>query len=86
MIFICTILIIVGIITITAGDRLMPMSGKDMLKLFIKGGWQVLRQKGSHVAVGKKGQVETIPMHRELAKGTEHGLMKRLRAKENQSK
>ncbi len=57
----------------------MPMSGKDMLKLFLKDGWHVLRQKGSHVAIGKNGQVETIPMHRELAKGTEHGLLKRLK-------
>ena len=69
-----------------AGDSLMPMSGKDMLKLFLKDGWLILRQKGSHVAVGKNGEVETIPMHRELAKGTEHGLLKRLRAKESQSK
>jgi predicted RNA binding protein YcfA (HicA-like mRNA interferase family) len=68
------------------GDRLMPMSGKDMLKLFLKDGWLVLRQKGSHIAVGKHGQVETIPMHRELAKGTEHALLKRLRTKENQGK
>jgi predicted RNA binding protein YcfA (HicA-like mRNA interferase family) len=46
----------------------------------------VLRQKGSHVAIGKGGQVETIPMHRELAKGTEHGLLKRLKKKEGQAK
>ena len=64
----------------------MPMSGKDMLKLFLKDGWQVLRQKGSHVAIGKDGQVETIPMHRELAKGTEHGLLERLKKKEGQIK
>ena len=64
----------------------MPMSGKEMLGLFLKDGWQVLRQKGSHVAVGKDGQVETIPMHRELAKGTEHGLLKRLRKTRGKSK
>lgn len=39
----------------------MPLSGKDMLKLFLRDGWIVLRQKGSHVAVGKDGQVETAP-------------------------
>jgi predicted RNA binding protein YcfA (HicA-like mRNA interferase family) len=59
----------------------MPMSGKEMLRIFLNEGWQVLRQKGSHVAVGKDGQVETIPMHRELAKGTEHGLLKRIKNK-----
>jgi predicted RNA binding protein YcfA (HicA-like mRNA interferase family) len=60
----------------------MPLSGKDMLKLFLNDGWRVLRQKGSHVTIGKNGQVETFPMHRELAKGTEHGLLKRLKRKE----
>ena len=64
----------------------MPMSGKEMLGLFLKDGWQVLRQKGSHVAVGKDGQVETIPMHLELAKGTENGLLKRLRKTRGKSK
>ena len=64
----------------------MPVSGKDMLKMYLKAEWQVLRQKRSHVAVGKNGQVETIPMHRELAKGTEHGLLKRLKKTEVESK
>lgn len=63
----------------------MPMSGRQMLKLFLKAGWLVLRQKGSHVAVGKNGQVETIPMHRELAKGLEHGLLKRLQKTKDES-
>lgn len=56
----------------------MPMSGKKMLKLYEKNGWQVLRQKGSHVNLGKGTQRETIPMHKELAKGMEHKLLKRL--------
>ncbi len=57
----------------------MPMSGKEMLKLFEKNGWVVLRQKGSHVQVGKGENRETIPMHKELAKGLEHKLLKRLK-------
>ncbi len=57
----------------------MPISGKDMLKLFLKEGWIVLRQKGSHVVIEKGSEVEVIPMHRELSKGTEHDLKKRLR-------
>lgn len=61
----------------------MPMGGKEMLKLYLEAGWQILRQKGSHIAVGLNGQVETIPMHRELAKGTEHGLLKRLKKSES---
>ena len=44
----------------------MPLSGKEVLRLYEKAGWRLLRQKGSHVIVGKNVQRETIPMHREL--------------------
>ncbi len=57
----------------------MPLSGKDMLKLYLKAGWSVLRQRGSHIMVGKDGQIETIPMHREIKKGLEQALLKRLK-------
>lgn len=57
----------------------MPMSGKDMLKKYKDDGWIVLRQKGSHVTVGKGSLRETIPMHGELKKGLESALLKRLR-------
>jgi predicted RNA binding protein YcfA (HicA-like mRNA interferase family) len=49
----------------------MPMSGKEMLKRFKAQGWVELRQKGSHVIVGKLDQRETIPLHKELKKGLE---------------
>jgi predicted RNA binding protein YcfA (HicA-like mRNA interferase family) len=57
----------------------MPISGKEMLKLFLQAGWVILRQKGSHVVIGKSNDRETIPMHKELKKGLEHALRKRLR-------
>ena len=56
----------------------MPLSGKAMLKLYLRSGWVVLRRKGSHTIIGKGVQRETIPMHRELKKGTERALLKRL--------
>ena len=56
----------------------MPMSGKQMLKLFIADGWERLRRRGSHVVVGKGELRETIPMHKELKKGLESALLKRL--------
>lgn len=56
----------------------MPLSGKEMLRLYEKSGWQMLRQKGSHVVVGKNKQRETIPMHKELKRGLEQKLLKRL--------
>jgi predicted RNA binding protein YcfA (HicA-like mRNA interferase family) len=56
----------------------MPKSGKEILKMFQKSGWSVLRQRGSHVIVGKGTKRETIPMHSEIKKGLEHYLLKRL--------
>ncbi|MES0489278.1 MAG: type II toxin-antitoxin system HicA family toxin [Leptospirales bacterium] len=58
----------------------MPTSGKEMLKKYKIQGWQVLRQKGSHVVIGKESLRETIPMHDELSKGLECYLLKRLKA------
>ncbi len=56
----------------------MALSGKEMIRLFERHGWVVLRQKGSHVQMGKGSERETIPLHRELAKGLENKLIKRL--------
>lgn len=56
----------------------MPLSGKEMLRLFEEAGWIVLRQKGSHVVVGKGTRRQVIPMHRELKKGLERALLKEL--------
>lgn len=59
----------------------MPMSGKEMKRLYEKNGWRELRQNGSHVIMGKSEERETIPMHRELKKGLEKALLKRLGVK-----
>ena len=56
----------------------MPLSGKDMLRLYKKAGWKVISQKGSHVKVEKDSRREIIPMHKELKKGIEQALLKRL--------
>ncbi len=56
----------------------MPLSGWEMLKLYLKDGWKIMAQKGSHVKVGRYSERETIPMHKELKKGLEHKLLKRL--------
>ena len=59
----------------------MPMSGKEMRNLYLQNGWKELRQKGSHVVMGRGNERETIPMHRELAKGLEKALLKRVGVK-----
>jgi len=57
----------------------MPLSGKEMMKLFLKNGWQKVSQKGSHIKVVKGDQIEIIPMHKELKKGLERKLLKRIK-------
>jgi predicted RNA binding protein YcfA (HicA-like mRNA interferase family) len=60
----------------------MPMSGKEMLRLYELKGWRRLRQKGSHLTVFKQGEgTETIPMHKELSTGMERKLLKRIKDK-----
>jgi predicted RNA binding protein YcfA (HicA-like mRNA interferase family) len=57
----------------------MPLSGKEMLRLFELSGWTILRQKGSHIRLAKGIERETIPLHKELANGTERFPLKRLK-------
>ena len=60
----------------------MPLSGKEMLALYIKAGWQKISTKGSHVKVGKGSQRQIIPLHKELKKGLESKLLKKLKVGE----
>ena len=59
----------------------MPISGKEMLRLFLQRGWEIARIKGSHVTVKKGNKIETIPVHnnQDLKKGLEKKLLKRLK-------
>ena len=59
----------------------MPISGKQMLRLFRKAGWRIISRRGSHVKVGNGSEREIIPMHKELRKGLEQKLLKRLSSK-----
>lgn len=57
----------------------MPISGKEMLKLYMKSGWVVLRRKGSHTILSKAGFRQVIPVHnKDLGKGLERKLLKKL--------
>ena len=59
----------------------MPISGKDMMKLFCQKGYVlVVGGKGSHLKLKKKDNPTVIiPNHKELKKGTEHALRKILK-------
>jgi len=56
--------------------RLPVLSGGDAVKVFVKAGWAIDRQRGSHVILVKEGHPATlsVPDHKELAKGTLRSL------------
>ena len=58
---------------------LLPvLSGREVVRVFERFGWQVVRQSGSHIIMMKKGEQVTlsIPDHREVAKGTLRSLIR----------
>jgi predicted RNA binding protein YcfA (HicA-like mRNA interferase family) len=63
-------------------SRLPDVSGAELTKALRKAGFVVLRQKGSHVAMEKVdlGVVwrTIIPMHRQIARGTLHDILKQM--------
>ena len=54
------------------------VSGRETVAAFIALGWQVSRQRGSHVVLTKSWQPVTlsVPDHRELAAGTLRSLIR----------
>jgi predicted RNA binding protein YcfA (HicA-like mRNA interferase family) len=58
------------------GNRLLPVSGKQMVKVFRKIGFQVDRQRGSHIVMSRDDIILVIPNHKTVAKGTERELIK----------
>ena len=54
------------------------LSGRETVAVFERFGWNVARQKGSHIVMTKPGQLVTlsIPDHREVAKGTLRSLIR----------
>jgi len=60
----------------------MPLSGRELVKLFKQNGWILDRIKGSHHIMRntKTGEVIPIPVHgnRSLKKGLERALIKKL--------
>lgn len=54
------------------------ISGRDVVRAFSKDGWQMVRQRGSHMILVKDGHMATlsVPDHREVAKGTLRSLIR----------
>lgn len=54
------------------------LSGREVVKVFEKFGWQVARQRGSHIILVKPEHIATlsVPDHREIARGTLRSLIR----------
>jgi len=59
-------------------SKLPRISGVEAIKVFGRLGWQVARQRGSHVTLVKPGTrlILTVPLHPELAPGTLRRLIR----------
>ena len=60
------------------------MSGTDVGSMLQKNGWDLVRTKGSHAQYRKNGVLCTVPLHKELKKGTLQSIIKTVELSENQ--
>lgn len=54
------------------------LSGRDVVQVFERFGWQAAHQRGSHIILIKTGHIVTpsVPDHKEIAKGTLRSLIR----------
>lgn len=54
------------------------VSGAALIRALEKDGWEVVRQRGSHVRLKKAGRRNAlvVPLHKELRKGTLAGILR----------
>jgi predicted RNA binding protein YcfA (HicA-like mRNA interferase family) len=54
------------------------LSGKEIVKIFESLGWEMSRQRGSHIIMTKEGEIVTlsVPNHKEVARGTLRSLIR----------
>jgi predicted RNA binding protein YcfA (HicA-like mRNA interferase family) len=57
---------------------LPKLSGRQVVRVFESFGWNVARQKGSHIILVKDDHIATlsVPDHKEVAKGTLRSLIR----------
>lgn len=58
--------------------QLPLMSGREVVRVFEKLGWQNVRQRASHIILVKEGARATlsVPDHKEIARGTLRSLVR----------
>ncbi len=54
------------------------LSGREVVRAFGRAGWQLARQRGSHMILVKDDHIATlsVPDHKEIARGTLRGLVR----------
>jgi predicted RNA binding protein YcfA (HicA-like mRNA interferase family) len=54
------------------------LSGRAVVKAFVRDGWELARQKGSHMILVKEGSWASlsVPDHREISPGTLRSLIR----------
>ena len=57
---------------------LPALSGREVVRVFVTLGWEIARQRGSHIILVKDGHLATlsVPDHRIVAKGTLRSLIR----------
>lgn len=53
------------------------MKQRDLLKLFNRNGWRLIREGGSHMIVTNGKEVEAIPCHKEINEQTAKAIIRR---------
>lgn len=56
--------------------KLPVLSGAELIRFLNKAGFEVVRQKGSHVSLQKEHYRTVVPLHDDLSKGTLLGILK----------
>lgn len=61
-------------------NKLRRLSGQDVIKIFNSFGFEISKQKGSHITLvrelkGRK-QILSVPNHKEIDRGTLHEIFK----------
>ena len=59
-------------------EELPVVSGSALIKALRRVGWEVVRQRGSHVRLKHPGRgiFLVVPLHKELRRGTLDGILK----------
>jgi predicted RNA binding protein YcfA (HicA-like mRNA interferase family) len=58
-------------------ERLPVLAGQSVIKALERAGWRTVRQRGSHVRMRHPAHRTslTVPLHRELKRGTLSGIL-----------